>query len=51
MTDDLSQLLNAVLESAKYRHVHPELVERIGAAELEKGRKLKEAIKATKNKL
>jgi len=51
MTDDLSQLLNAVLGSAKYRWVQPGLVERIGAAELGKGRKLKEAIKATKNKL
>ena len=51
MPDDLSQLLNAVLESAKYRYVHPGLVELIGAVQLEKGRKLKEAIKATKNKL
>jgi 16S rRNA (guanine(1405)-N(7))-methyltransferase len=51
MADDLSQLLKAVLKSPKYRHVHPGFIERIGAAELAKGLKLRVAVKATKNKL
>jgi 16S rRNA (guanine(1405)-N(7))-methyltransferase len=51
MSDDLSQLLEAVLKSPKYRNVHPGFIERIGAVELGKGLKLKEAVKATKNKL
>jgi 16S rRNA (guanine(1405)-N(7))-methyltransferase len=51
MTDDLSRLLTAVLRSPKYHHVHPGFIERIGAAELAKGLKLRAAVKATKNKL
>jgi 16S rRNA (guanine(1405)-N(7))-methyltransferase len=51
MADDLSRLLDAVLISPKYRHVHPGFIERIGAAELAKGLKLRAAVKATKNKL
>jgi 16S rRNA (guanine(1405)-N(7))-methyltransferase len=51
MTDDLSKLLEAVLKSPKYRHVHPGFIERIGAVELAKGVKLQAAVKATKNKL
>ena len=39
------------MASAKYREIAPELVRRIGAQELEKRRSLKEAVKATKNKL
>jgi 16S rRNA (guanine(1405)-N(7))-methyltransferase len=51
MTDELARLLNSVLRSPKYRHVHPGFIERIGAAELAKGLKLRAAVKATKNKL
>ena len=51
MDEELSQLLQAIQDSPKYRHIHPGLVERIGAEELKKGRKHKDAIKATKNKL
>ena len=43
-TDDLVQ---AVLKSAKYRLIDPVLIARIGERELAKGRKFKEAVKAT----
>ncbi len=49
--DDLEKLVTAVLASAKYQHISPELVERIGARELTVRRSFKEAVKATKNKL
>ena len=48
---DLVYLLDAVLASARYRGLCPDLVRYIGAQELGKRRNLKEAIKATKNKL
>ena len=48
---DLAHLLDAVLASARYRGLCPDLVRHIGAQELGKRRNLKEAIKATKNKL
>ena len=51
MTDPLEQLVASVQESTKYRTVSPALVRTIGAQELGKRRNLKEAIKATKNKL
>ncbi len=47
----LQQLLEAVQASAKYRHIDAEFIRSLGAGELEKRRSLKEAIKATKNKL
>lgn len=47
----LAQLTEQVLQGAKYREIAPELVRRIGAQELDKRRSLKEAVKATKNKL
>ncbi len=47
----LQQLLEAVQSSAKYRHIDAEFIRSVGAGELEKRRNLKEAIKATKNKL
>lgn len=47
----LEQLTEQVLHGAKYREIAPELVRRIGAQELAKRRSLKEAVKATKNKL
>lgn len=47
----LEQLTEQVLQGAKYREIAPALVRRIGAQELAKRRSLKEAVKATKNKL
>ena len=51
MTERLAELVAAVLESAKYQHIYPGLVERIATQEFSKGRKFKETLKATKNKL
>jgi 16S rRNA (guanine(1405)-N(7))-methyltransferase len=48
---DLEQLMAAVLASATYRHISPELIQRIGLRELAARSSLKEAIKATKSKL
>ena len=48
---DLEQLVNAVLASPKYQNVCPDFIRRIGSQELPKRRTLKDAIKATKNKL
>ncbi|MDH5508169.1 MAG: 16S rRNA methyltransferase [Anaerolineae bacterium] len=47
----LDELRRAVLASSKYHRINPLLVERIGADELAKGRKFKDAVKAVKNKL
>jgi len=47
----LETLLIQVLETAKYRHVSPDLIRRVGARELSIRRSLKEAVKETKNKL
>jgi Ribosomal RNA methyltransferase (FmrO) len=49
--DQLASLVDAVKASAKYRDVSQELIARIAAQELSKGRSEKDAIKATKNKL
>jgi 16S rRNA (guanine(1405)-N(7))-methyltransferase len=49
--ETLNSLVKQVLQGAKYREIAPALVRRIGAQELEKRRSLKEAVKATKNKL
>lgn len=49
--EPLAALVEAVQASAKYRGVSDELIAYIGAQELSKRRSLKEAIKATKNKL
>ncbi len=49
--DRLAELVEAILGSPKYRGVNRGVVERIGAQELVRQRKLKEAVKATKNKL
>ncbi len=51
MDKQVEKLMAAVLDSPKYRDVHAGLVARIGQDELGKGRSLKEAIKASKNKL
>lgn len=51
MQPPLQQLLEAISASAKYRHIDAEFIRSLGAIELEKRRNLKEAIKATKNKL
>lgn len=47
----LAALVEAVQAGAKYRGVCSDLIAHIGAQELSKRRSLKEAIKATKNKL
>jgi len=49
--EPLTALVEAVQASAKYRGVCSELIAHIGAQELGRRRSLKEAIKATKNKL
>lgn len=49
--NELDELVTAVLAAGKYEHISPELVRRVGAAELGKRPRLKEAVKATKNKL
>lgn len=49
--DDLARLVEAVQGSAKYRDIAPSLIEAVGQAELAKGRRFKDAVKATKNKL
>jgi 16S rRNA (guanine(1405)-N(7))-methyltransferase len=47
----LDRVVEAVLGSSKYRHVSIALVREIGRVELGKGRGMKEAVKAVKNKL
>lgn len=47
----LDQLVGDVLASSKYEDICPELINTIGAQEIGKRRSLKEALKATKNKL
>src|SRR6266536_1271466 len=49
--DQLDTLVDAMLASSKYKHVCKELITYIGAQELSKRRNVKEALKATKNKL
>ena len=47
----LDELVDAILSRPKYRHISPDLVRRIGERELGVRRNMKEAVKATKNKL
>jgi 16S rRNA (guanine(1405)-N(7))-methyltransferase len=49
--DALDALVAQVLASPKYRAVSPDLARRVGAIELAKAPNLKEAVKATKNRL
>jgi 16S rRNA (guanine(1405)-N(7))-methyltransferase len=51
MSKKVEELVQTVLGSPKYHSIDPALVARIGETELSKGRKLKEAVKATKKKL
>ena len=51
MSDSINELLTAVTQSPKYRTIAPDLIRRVGAAELAKRRSFKEAVKGTKNKL
>ncbi len=51
LSGHLERLVQAVRASPRYRSVSPEVVRTVGARELAKGRKLPEAIKATKSKL
>lgn len=48
---DLQELVKSVCAGARYQAISVELVRRVGAQELAKGRSLKEAVKATRNKL
>lgn len=48
---DIDKLVAAVRKSAKYRRVCEDVVRGVGERELAKGRRLKEAVKATKKKL
>jgi 16S rRNA (guanine(1405)-N(7))-methyltransferase len=48
---DIDVLVAAVCKSSKYRYVCEEVVRGVGERELAKGRRLKEAVKATKKKL
>src|SRR6266851_538356 len=50
-THQLDRLLEAVLASSKYRHIDSDFIRSIGAGELSKRRNLKEATRATRNKL
>src|SRR5260370_38732205 len=50
-THQVDRLLEAVLASSKYRHIDNDFIRSIGAGELSKRRNLKEATKATRNKL
>lgn len=50
-SSQLNQLVEAVLASQKYRNVKRDFIENLGSLELAKRSGLKEAIKATKNKL
>lgn len=47
----LLELVEKVQQSPKYAQIDTSLISRIGLEELNKGRKLKEAVKGTKNKL
>ena len=49
--DQLDQALASILAARKYRAIHPGLAREIAAAELAKGRSLKEAVKAAKSQL
>jgi 16S rRNA (guanine(1405)-N(7))-methyltransferase len=49
--DLLDRLVESVLAAPKYQSIARELVRNLGAQELAKGRNLKEATKATKNRL
>lgn len=49
--NQVDQIVEAVRGSRKYRHICQEFIEAVGSEELVKQRTLKEAIKATKNKL
>lgn len=48
---ELEQLIEAVQAGARYAAISPDLVRRLGAQELAKGRPFKEAVKSVRNKL
>jgi 16S rRNA (guanine(1405)-N(7))-methyltransferase len=47
----LEELIEAVCASPRYQAISPDLVRQVGARELAKGRKLKDAVKTTRSKL
>lgn len=48
---DLDTLLSTIQQTSKYRDLSPDLIRQVGTRELAARRNLREAIKATKNKL
>nr|AMP48521.1 FmrO [uncultured bacterium] len=48
---EIDHVIDSVKQSAKYRSVNSDLIRRIGTEQLTRHPKLKEAVKATKNKL
>ncbi len=51
LEDSLSQIIQAVQKSTKYKHVDPNLIRSLGSQALTRQSNLKTAIKSTKNKL
>ncbi|PKO06118.1 MAG: hypothetical protein CVU41_08380 [Chloroflexi bacterium HGW-Chloroflexi-3] len=51
MDEQLEKMVKQVQEGAKYRFIHPELIENIARNELKKGRSWKDSIKAIRSKL
>ncbi len=49
--DMLNRLVDTVRATPRYQGISKELVQRVGAQELAKGRSFKEAVKATRNKI
>lgn len=49
--DLLDQVIQAVQKGERYRHLHPDLVSNLAAAELAKGHSGKEVVKAVRSKL
>lgn len=48
---DIDEIIRSVQQNPRYQSIAPELVRRITAAELAKGRNFKETVKAVRNKL
>lgn len=51
MDEQLEKMVRQVQDGAKYRSIHPDLIENIARNELKKGRSWKDTVKAIRNKL
>jgi 16S rRNA (guanine(1405)-N(7))-methyltransferase len=51
MDEQLEKMVKQVQDGAKYRSIHPNLIENIARNELKKGRSWKDTVKAIRNKL